>query len=632
MLSTEAKDLWEEIHHAEARRDAYLASFDEQIAQWHGDSYHGRSATVSGQTDRTSLEPFAHEYLTLTIPQLVPEKFRVSLQTVLGAMQRDVAVGLGYSIDRWIRISDFRHEMTLVALDMAFNYGVFLTVMEQRPGRSVEDAAMAVEGLSRGDDLVAWPNVYRLPQRWFVMDTVAKDWRSARFMGHKIPVDLEDLQEMVRKADDDEGWDRSAVGSLSAGSGMGDMYDDDTNRREQVVIYEIWIPEIQQDGYEQADGYHGTIVTLAVADRTRGDDGGGVVKIRKDRPYWGPRTGPYAVAGFMPVIDSVFPLSPLMAIDRQMRSLNELALSAHRNTRNYKRLVICSSDNPDLADRIRETGDMYVLDVPGFEKNDVVQIELGGITDQLIAQLQIERERLERLTGISEAQSGRPNPSTTATADSIAVAASRRRVGWVRAQFQAAVKQALKTVLWYMLHDERFVMALGSEAFEALRDAGVPLDDNAAGVVFQGGDYADDPVAIEDLIDDIEIEDIDDFSRPEHLQRAQTALQVLIAVAGAAVQYPMIDWKTVLRRIGTGIGYRDLHTMLDLEALGQVQQQLVAAGHPLGLGDSLAKVGVPSSNESDANNLSDMNGLGKLATIRAGRGPMPRRPEEVGAA
>ncbi len=85
----------------------------------------------------------------------------------------------------------------------------------------------------------------------------------------------------------------------------------------------------------------------------------------------------------------------------------------------------------------------------------------------------------------------------------------------------------------------------------------------------------------------------------------------------------------MLRRIGTGIGYRDLHNMLDLEALGEVQSQLVEAGHPLGLGASLERIGTPTVDP--ANSLSDMNGLGKMATIRAGKGPMPKNPQETEA-
>ena len=314
-----------------------------------------------------------------------------------------------------------RTVLTDIAVDMCFNFGVALVTEEKnktlRPNPGLQKTATPM-----------WPVCTRIPQHRFFVDPVADTLEEARFIGHKWVRDKEDLLKMAEE-NEKEGWDAEAIEKMSVTSDNQELGRDekDLPDREEVVCYEIYVPEITlEDSLGEKHGFNGTIYTLAVA---VDDEDEKAAFIRKPRPYYGPRWGPYVLFGIYKVPNAIYPLSPLVAIEGQVEELNRHAESASQSAEQYKKLILVDNTDPKFSQRVKDSQDNYVIPVSGLEKARVVQAEIGGMTQQQLTYLQVARDRLDRNSGITDAQRGNIEGRGTATEVTVAAEASRGTAG-----------------------------------------------------------------------------------------------------------------------------------------------------------------------------------------------------------
>lgn len=627
MLDTSPENLWTEIGLAKAHRDEHLKHLDRMISRHHAGNHPGAVAMESNDP-----ENFPHEYVSLMLPRLVLENPRVRIKSALAGAAQETVLALRHALNRWARMVPLKNPLTLAGLDMLFAYGVLLTVYEPKPDADLE-------GSSKPQDIPKWPNVYRVPQRWYFHDPMATDYAAPRYRGHARPIDLEDLKALA-KANPEE-YDGEAIAKIGEEEGLSELrrVDGATVRRGEVVLYEVWVPEAETDEKRsREDGYHGVIYTLV-------GQGQGATFVRKPRPYWGPRWGPYTFLGAYPVIDSAYPLSPLAAVENQVQELNAHVAASNESARRYKRLVLCSTDNVQLIQSIKNNPHDFIVPVPGFSKDQVVQLEIGGVTEQAIAHIQIAKERVDRVAGLSEAQQGRPDPNVSATADSISAEASANRVGFVRGNYLDGVVQVFKTAGWYMLHDERFTMSLGSEAIDDMIQSLPPervaelglAGPNVEQVNFRGGDGSS--FDVDDIMDMVEIEP---FSMNRHGEAENRALQlqgftILSQLAPTIVQAPYLDWPRIFSGIGEAIGNPDLRNLVDVEmANAMAQLQIQANFAPETTRGTLGRVGSskPKKPAGAGRQLpTPQGGLSRMGSIAGGaQKATPRAPAGAGRA
>lgn len=619
MLDLTPTNLWHEITLAKAHRDDHLKHLDRMISRHHAGNHPGALAAEASDP-----ENFPHEYVSLMLPRLVLENPRVRIKSALAGATQETVLALRHALNRWARMVPLKGPLTLAGLDMLFAFGVMLTVYEPRPESDIA-------GASRPDDLPHWPNVYRIPQRWYFHDPLATDYAAPRYRGHARPIDLSDLKELARLHPQD--YDAEVINAIGEQDGIDELrhIDGQQVRRGEVVIYEVWVPEAEPESKrKRKDGYHGGIYTLI-------GQGEGASFIRKPRAYWGPRWGPYSFLGAYPVIDSAYPLSPLAAVENQVQELNAHVHGANESARRYKRLVLCSTDNTQLIQSIKGNPHDFIVPVPGFTKDQVVQVEIGGVTEQAIAHIQIAKERVDRVAGLSEAQQGRPDPNVSATADSIASEASSNRVGFVRGNYLDGVVQVFKTAGWYMLHDERFTMSLGSEAIDDMiqslppeRVAELGLQNPTVEQVnFQGGDGSS--FDVDDIMDMVEIEP---FSMNRHGEAENRALQlqgftILSQLAPMVVQAPYLDWPRIFSGIGEAIGNPDLRNLVDVELANALAQLQIQAGFaPETTRGTLGKVGAskPAKPQGGGRQLpTPSGGLSRMGSL-SGASQTPKAP------
>ena len=546
MLNVNASNLLEEILGAERLRDKHLSSMGDQVERYHGPFWKG--------SDSADYSPENHyyEYISLMVPRLIYDNPRVRVKTRRPGSQKFVAEAVRHALNRWAKDTSLRKVLRDSATDMLFNFSIIMT-------SEAVNKSLKPQMDTTGQSKPMWPACSRIPQNKFFIDPAATSVNDARFMGHKWVRDHEDLEDLARE-DAEAGWNLEAIENLKPTTDERELgrAEKDLPDRDEVVCYEIWIPEITlEDSPGEDEGFHGTIYTLGVVSGGDEDEEDRKAMIRDPRPYYGPRWGPYTMFGVYKVPNAIYPLSPLMAIEGQVQDLNAHTLSASRSAEQYKKLILVDNTDPKFAQRVKDSHDNYVIPVSGLEKQRVVQAEVGGMTAQQLSYIDTARDRLDRNSGIGDAQRGNVEGRGTATEVQVASEASTVRMAYIRQQFADAVEQLLRTVAWFFYYDDRVVIPLGEEGQRALG-----LEDPW----LVGGDHDPDSGA---TFDDLELE-IEPYSMArttegQHQQRVMQMYQLLMNTAPMMPQMPFVNWKELLYHLGDAMNYPEIGDLIDTE-------------------------------------------------------------------
>jgi len=464
------------------------------------------------------------------------------------------AMALEHGINRWVRDTNVRSVLQRVAYDTLITYGIVLTTQAPMPGQDPMSGFKAY-----------WPNCYRITPKRFIIDPVSMSVPEARFMGHMWVRDKEDLMD---EADNDRSWNKEVIETMQTSQDMEELgfennRDRDVPERNEVVAYDIWIPEIELKESPGPDfGFHGTIYTVAASENNGQRDPNKADFVRDPRPYYGPPTGPYAMFGTYYVPDTPYPLSPIMATMGQVDELNDHVRSASASAANYKRLILVDSKSKKLAQDVKSQPHDYVVPVEGLDRDRVIPLELGGITNQQVSYIEMARERLDRNSGIHDAMRGNVTGSATATEVSIAEGSSTVRLAYIKQQFQEAVRSVLTKVGWYMHNDDRVKFPLGVEASKEL---GMPEP------YFVGG--TDPSSRFSDLELELEAYSMERTTEALQQRRAMEAFQIIANVASAMPQMPYVDWGGLLDKMGDALNMPDLSSLVDSQMLQQMMQQ-----------------------------------------------------------
>lgn len=611
MIRTSASGLWEEVRTAKDRRDHSLQSMREQLRRYHGPAFD----TQSGQTNEFDPVNQALMLLGILLPSVAYSNPRVKVGTRRPGLQRQDAEALGLALNRWIAETDLAATLEKLATDFAFTYGIGHVTREPRPGEQ-ENA-----------DPLYWPQFNRIAQDACFWDPQAKSWELKRYAGHQWFIDHEDLihraeEDAKLPEDEQEGWNLDIIKQLRPGNrhrsyGVGDQdEDEDFVPRDDIEIHEVWLPEVElpeivkmaaEQGKTPSDlGYRGSIYYLANCDTMptgrEGDTEYTRMRrrevhdkksefVRKPQPYFGPKRGPYIMFGAYYVPSESTPLGPLTATEPQTRSVNEIARALHDSARAYKRVLgVDELEREAVAAAINETGhnELVGLRLPetGKMQDAVTSVEVGGITEQQLAQFGLEREMLDQVSGLSEAQRGNIT-GATATENATAEAASNKRVEWLSQKFERSVKESLMSVAEYFWIDDEIVQPLGSEASQ---------ERQAGSLIYVGGNP--DKAQLERLrarfpdaqlpdgpkdetgatFYDLELE-IEPFSMArasESLRRAQGAFMIefstVLAPALPTLEAMGVDTEELLSMVGDQLGMPRLSRIVDFDELRQFAQ------------------------------------------------------------
>jgi hypothetical protein len=571
MLDTNPNNLIEEIKAAERLRDGRLRKFKDQREHYHGPAY-------TGVGDEYYPENHYFEYISLVVPKVIFDNPRVRVTTRRTGTQHEVAEALRHGLNRWCKDVDLRKVLTKSAVDMMFNWSVLL--VREIPDPGYRPGETSSEGVPT--DYMR-PSVYRIDQRHFFIDPLAIVLEDARYYGHKIARDKEDLLADARRNPDD--WDVSQIDDMGEDDRAEEYYRKPVQQappRNEVQYYEVWIPEHQLDDEHTPDkGFHGTIFTIA--NTSTGERGDGAMKyLRKPRAYYGPKWGPYCIAGVYSVPGEQYPLSPLTVVEGQIEDLNLHVLAAQRAENAYKRCVLYNQKDTKTARQIQANPDLYFVGVPDVDKSTVVPIEVGGSSPTQHAYIQMKRDRLDRVSGLFDAQRGNVEGQGTATEVAVANEASTARMAFLKQQFTDFTQKVLSTVAWYMYHDDRVVFPLGTDTADEM---GMEPTQGPDGKLyppepwFYGGSFdVDSGATFQALELEIEPYSMERTSEGVVMQRTMQAFELIMQSAPVMPQVDWVDWDELIEKMGEAMNMPDLGRLINMDRVREVTGAMAEAG------------------------------------------------------
>ena len=576
-MRCEPDNLLQEVAGARTARDAHLSSWDEMVRRYHQQDYKG--------FEECDFAPENHEgeYVALMLPKIALTEPRVRVKCRKKGMGRMEAIALRYALNQWAEETSLGEVMQEVVRDFLFNFGVYYTTQEPMPGYHGGNPSRP-----------HWPRVQRLSQRQFLLDPLCGVFRCARFAGHEYAVGKEELIDMATQRPE-LGWNIPLLQETDTTQDFEwRQSNDSTPDREELRVIRLWVPGKYEPGFPGPEqGCSGTIYTLI-----DGQDGNDWV--REPIPAYGPRWGNYALAGAYGVPDSPWPLGPLTMHKGRADELNAHSVAASKAMAEYKRLVLVSASNPQLAQMLKRP-DMFVIPVKGLNPNDIVQVEMGGLTPEHMNALSMLRDRLDRTAGMSEAKRGNV-AGGTATENAIADEAGAVRTAYIKQRHTQAAEQVFSTAGWYIMHDERAVFPLDDEAS---REMGV-----AGQAWYVGG--AGDPnseiaremgfVDPDDMRFQIEPYSGDYIGQGVAKQQFMEALKTALEMAQAMPTMPHVRWKDLFTKLGDVTNDEDWADMVepDVAAMmagmpgampGTPQPQMQSMAGPGGGGGGMGGMG-----------------------------------------
>jgi hypothetical protein len=396
------------------------------------------------------------------------------------------------------------------------------------------------------------PRIYRIAPEKFFIDPAAETAREARYYGHEYKMDLDDL---LVQAESDSAFDLEVVRDVKAGY---DRKNEEYARasisvpdRNEVTIIEMWIPELEVEGAKEGE-HHGGLVRLI-------EDTDSSCQLAGDpKPYYGPACGPYAVFGAYSVPSDVYPLGPMTMALPLIEETNDHAKTMSYSAAAYRRLVLVDSRGTKMAQDVASTPDMFVVPAENMDRDRVIPLEIGGVTEQQMAYQNIMAARIDRLTGMSEVIRGSVTGDATATEVSTASSSSNLRLGYIQRQFADAVNSLMYKAAWYIINDDTEV-PLGPKA------AAYKLPPKAKG--------SDMGVDLAEMTLDVQAYSMERTSEALQQRRAVELMQIVGNVGQQVAAMPFINWERLMAIVGDALNIPDMGDILNAKELKQAMEQ-----------------------------------------------------------
>lgn len=523
----------------EARQAFINETYYESVRRFTGPAYR----EGQGGPSDTDFENHAHSWLSNFLPRLCSGNPRVKSKTVrLHDFASAFAKAVELGVNRNFELTNVKRTIEQLATDWAFRYCVGFT----------SPAPQA--GMEEREDPPMRPTTRRLALGDYIWDVLAQQHAEVEFQGHRVIRYKEDL---LREGSAG-GWNLKAIMALNEDSDkiheQQRMKAPMQPRRGEVEYWEVLVHNHRLDKHytkngrefrpSEKKGFHGTIFTVSQF---------GGEELRRPRPFFGPRDGPYTFSSYLFVPDEVVGLSPLTATAAQAEALNAVMASVIRAIKDYKRGVAVGSEFNEAAEKMANFMDEGVFTLDNLQEvaKSIMPIEMGGLTNQHPQFVSMLRNLLERSSGITEAIQGQVSGDATATEASIAQQASGQRASYMAEKFISTVVGPIaRKEAFYLTMDPRSRVSLGDQAKGLFIDpeTGQPIE---YPVLAGSPEHLS---ILEDL--DIEIEPISMRYTSEMLEAEREAEwdNFVFTTAPMIPQMPYIDWESLYSRKAERLG------------------------------------------------------------------------------
>ncbi len=608
-LSPTPSALYSEFEAAYAKTKKALCAYREQLAKRAGP----HAGTPESSDQHAPAKNYYHKWQTWVVPQLVWSDPAAQVNALIGDAGGD-EFELELALNRWV--TDTRQRELLArgpATDMQYNFGVLYVSSEPIPGaRPIEgvgsDWGPGDPAAGAPEPRVPWrPKGYRIPQERYFEDALATQRDDVRLQGHVWVRDRSDIEKEGKAG----GWNLDVLASYASEQQLEYLGRPEVPEisRDEIVGIEIYVPEYQipkdnpwgvPASPGPAKGYNGTIFTLLVnrgfgADIQRGDvdvkalsKKGADQFARVPRPYRGSERGPYVIFGQCFVGSSSLPFGVLTACEKQIRELDEDVRIRQSMQRNFKRIGILATGTQKDVELIRQGQHDCLYKIAGITKDDVIQLEIGGASDQAVAHEQLSQNDLESVLGFTEQSSGEVTGRGTATEQSIANTGAENRFATLRLAFEDGVRDYLWRVAYALYEDNRMAQQLNQRDIAELARRGlIEPGETEDGpqlpkkAMFMGGERAGkERVPFHALSLDVR-PGMGRQSQQERTQNALMQLEVTERLANDAAMNPRFPWNRLARILAGPLQFPELAEMFDNPdeiAAGAAEVQMLLQG------------------------------------------------------
>lgn len=502
-------------------RDECLTGVNQIIREYTGRWYRGSKALSPGLEEDWNPEPFAYSFISNMLPALVYAipTCVVHARRVIG--HKTVAEAMQSGLISWMGDVDFKSELEKVVVDFLFFQGILM--------HFVEDDTRWSDGAVR-------PNTRRIDFRRWGADSLADSLTATAFQFHEAYLDIDDLaadpailQDALAKCtpSGETGQEKDPYGGKSR----------DVMARKRIKVHSVWMRE------------NNTIRTVCKA---------AGVELYPERPYYGdPNQGPYTVFQAYPVPGQVYPLSPLIAVQDQVNTLQIHARAAARAAATRKEVVFTEGSGGNMGEMVKNSRDQEVLEFQGAGSAE--KMEFGGVTDKTYEYLNLQREVLGRHAGLTETSRGQVSGGT-ATESQIANEALNNRTEYLKSRVRDSTSKTLHTIGWFLFHTPGIVIPVSR------RDpmTGMETEGLFLGGVYPGedaGDWDDYSIRIEPL-------SMQRVSEETLQRRAIDFANYITEVAPIMPQVPWVKWMEVIRMVGEAMNQDNAENLISPELIG----------------------------------------------------------------
>lgn len=224
----------------------------------------------------------------------------------------------------------------------------------------------------------------------------------------------------------------------------------------------------------------------------------------------------------------------------------------------YRRLVMVDSRGTKMAQDVASTPDMFVVPAENMDRDRVIPLEIGGVTEQQMAYQNIMAARIDRLTGMSEVIRGSVKGEATATEVSTASASSSLRLGYIQRQFAEAVNSLMYKAAWYIINDDTEV-PLGPKA------KSMDLPSRAKGTEMG--------IDLTEMTLDVQAYSMERTSEALQQRRAVELMQIIGNVGQQVAAMPFINWERLMAIVGDALNVPDMGDILNAEEMKKAVEQ-----------------------------------------------------------
>lgn len=524
------ENLLQEVEAACTHRDHYNAC-NKSLTE----VYHGSHFRDDKRPENPSPENYPFSFIANVQPRLVFTNPRFNCASATVALPVEVCDSIGRALNQWARTENLQEKLEPFVTQALLVWSVMLTTFE-----TISDDAQLPAGKMKR----MAPKCYQIENHRYFVDPTSTPATPARFQGHMWVRDREDLETLP-------GIDKATLEELVSDLDMEKLKRPNANSsggvespaRYEVVGYEVWVPECN-DFRTDPKTQNGTVFTLGIVN---GQTENGAQKrskagfLRKPRPFFGPKWGPYTRLGYYEVPGETYELSPVAVCMQQVEELNAHVVAVANAAARMKNLVFVDASADTLEHAVTNSPDGSVLGVPNISKDQIIAVTVGGPAPEQIQYVQLLRERMDRSIGIDDAQRGDLDPNVTATATNVAYQTMSVRMDYLKKRTNDAVRQLANTAAWYFCVSNNVVMFLSPDDAEEL---------GMSKPVFLGGPQeGQPPISWEHACLEIEPYSMGHVDESQLAQETMETVAIAVQLATEMAQAPWLKWDVILEEM-----------------------------------------------------------------------------------